>query len=234
MSDRTFPEEMIEANGERILASKIVCAECGSVGFYPHKRGARRRPPTAVIQHFHAMGWSLRGAKDRCVECARARRSKKGTGMGEALEAAGRAAVVDIVAVSAARAPTFEERQIINLKLVEVYLNPEAGYRPGWTDARVGRDLGYPKEWVTDIRAAIFGPEGVTPEIEAFLAASEKAVAAFSKLEGDQVAIARRVATMQGELQEAITEIRAAFSTISAQMAETRRLEAKIRKEIGQ
>ena len=42
---------------------------------------------------------------------------------------------------------------MINMRLMEVYHSPETGYRAGWTDARVSRDLGYPQEQVAPLLA---------------------------------------------------------------------------------
>lgn len=51
-----------------------------------------------------------------------------------------------------------QDKRVIISKLEEVYEDEERGYRRGWNDAKVAKDLGVEQEWVELVRAAIFGP----------------------------------------------------------------------------
>lgn len=154
MRDLSFSEEMIEAGGQRVIAAKIECSSCPAVGYYPRKRGAARRPPDAIAMHFRKQGWNLKGAKVRCPKCARRRPRAHEEGQEMVKTVQKRAAPVvalgvpfDPVLVEGhvvfmPPAASLEDKQVINMKLMEVYDRPDVGYKPGWSDALVARDLG--------------------------------------------------------------------------------------------
>jgi hypothetical protein len=51
------------------------------------------------------------------------------------------------------------DKRLIASKLEAVYIDENVGYKPGWSDKRVAKDLGAPKDWVTHVREDMFGPE---------------------------------------------------------------------------
>jgi hypothetical protein len=57
------------------------------------------------------------------------------------------------------RTMTRADDRIIMLKLEEVYIDENTGYRADWTDNKVSHDLSVPVEWVAQIRDRSFGPE---------------------------------------------------------------------------
>ena len=65
------------------------------------------------------------------------------------------------------------EKRIIWLKLDEVYGDETTGYQPGWTDARVAKDLDVALAWVKTVREENFGPVGTNPEIALVVAEAE-------------------------------------------------------------
>lgn len=67
------------------------------------------------------------------------------------------------------REMTKVERRAVHAKLDEVYQDEEHGYRPGWSDAQVARDLSIPVAWVADERERAFGPVKDNPEIRDML-----------------------------------------------------------------
>jgi hypothetical protein len=64
-------------------------------------------------------------------------------------------------AISAeAREMDRDDRRVIYDKLNDHYETaPQTGYRGGWNDARVARDLGVPVEWVAKVRDDLLGPD---------------------------------------------------------------------------
>lgn len=62
-------------------------------------------------------------------------------------------------AVKKTGAITQEDKRVIFGKLDEVYDASKGGYLTGWNDKKVSDDLGCPKEWVSTVRDALFGPE---------------------------------------------------------------------------
>lgn len=191
MSERTFPEVSIPYGDKSVMAMKITCSCCPTVGYFPFQNGISRKPPVAAVQHFTNKGWVVGSnpRKDCCPDHARPSKRK------------GKKAMANMPAHAAEkpREPTWEEKQLINMKLMEVYDNPTTGYKSGWSDARVGRDLDYPRAWVTTIREAVFGPAGSNPAMDEFLSARDglkaehAAISAIQKELSDRyVAYAKR------------------------------------------
>lgn len=214
MSAHVFEEEAIEAHGERVLAAKVTCDECSAHGYFAHKRGAARRPPDAIAAHFRKQGWELKGAKIRCPQCAR-RRPRVMVSKGFEMKTTGqKPAVPAVIDVAAVRVPGFDDKQVINLKLIEVYQNAEVGYREGWTDARVAQELGCPKEWVSDVRGAMFGPEGMAPHLRAL----ERNLATYDKylqqLAAEQVEAFRSLKHMLGEINTLEGNLRQQYAAV--------------------
>ena len=193
MSERVFPEMSIPYGNRTTKAMRIACAcdGCTAVAYYPFQTGVNRKPPNAAAQNFTSKGWVVGSgpAKDFCPKHAQPAKRK------------GKKVMADkpVATVAPPREPSWEEKQIINMKLMEVYESPVSGYKNGWSDARVGRDLDYPRAWVTTIREAVFGPAGSNPAMEEFLAARDglkaehAAISALQKELSDRyVAYAKR------------------------------------------
>ena len=223
MKERDFPEEKIEAGGQRVIAAKIECSGCAAVGYYPRKRGAARRPPAAIAAHFRAQGWNLRGAKVRCPECARRRprAEEKGQGMVKAVQKQASPVAfgvpVDPASVAGSvvllpAAAALEDKQLINMKLMEVYDNPAVGYRPGWSDTIVARDLGVRKDWVAEVRDLMFGPPGSSPQLDAFFEGVSAVEKRAAEVLADQVAACRRVDAVSAEVGKIAADLRISFA----------------------
>ena len=116
----------------------------------------------------------------------------------------------------APRQPGFEERRIILAKLNEVYLNERDGYAEGWSDRKVGTDLGVPWAWVAELREANFGPARDSEDWRALKADCE----ALS-LKAHEVA--SKAAKCEGEwqiLRRELEDIRAHQNRIERRQAE--------------
>jgi hypothetical protein len=61
------------------------------------------------------------------------------------------------------------ERRIIQTKLEDVYQDEDRGYKPGWSDAAVARDLNVPIGWVAEERDRSFGPAKDNEEVRDML-----------------------------------------------------------------
>lgn len=68
-----------------------------------------------------------------------------------------------------ATAMTRDHKRIINIKLHEVYINENEGYRTPWSDKAVAEALGCPVAWVREIREELFGPAADNSEVREFL-----------------------------------------------------------------
>lgn len=72
-------------------------------------------------------------------------------------DAAGAAQPQAAAALENARAMTRDDRRVIWAKLDDVYADEASGYKPGWSDGRVARDLNVPVAWVKLVRDENFG-----------------------------------------------------------------------------
>lgn len=118
-----------------------------------------------------------------------------------------------------------DDRRVIFVKLNEVYEGEEVGYGPGWTDARVAKDLGIPRKWVETIREENFGPLKVNSEIvEQINTANEIMARARTLVDAVQAA--------KLSIQEAMKLIDAQLGPLIAMMDRTQRSIAEIEKAI--
>lgn len=151
---RRFPRDIIQHGDKRIPAAKIECSKCGSVAYHPD---------TGLNDdvYFAKKGWSVgRGpAADTCPECQKRKPEMKVVKMEQP----------QAPKVEPPREMGREDRRIITDKLDEVYDDKAGSYKAPWTDAAVGRDLGVPRAWVSEVREQFFGPEGGNPEFDAFI-----------------------------------------------------------------
>lgn len=73
------------------------------------------------------------------------------------------------VTAESPREMTRAERRIIQTKLEDVYKDEEHGYKPGWSDSAVARDLNVPIAWVAEERDRSFGPAKDNEEVREML-----------------------------------------------------------------
>lgn len=115
------------------------------------------------------------------------------------------------VAAEPPRTPTFDEKRLIILSLQDHYVSEVVGYEPGYTDQRVGNELGVPWKWVAEIRDAMFGPVRDNEEVREVLAEArslkDEVDATISSIEdmirplqGKQAALDRRIAAIEKAL----------------------------------
>lgn len=242
MRDLSFSEETIEAGGQRVIAAKIECSCCPAVGYYPRKRGAARRPPDAIAAHFRKQGWNLKGSKVRCPECARRRpraheeqmmvRKVPKSSIGEPVD------VLLVPAVGEGGEPlrpmtTLEDKQVINMKLMDVYDRPEVGYKPGWSDALVARDLGVQKEWVADIRALMFGPHGSSAALDAFFEGVAEVQKIAGSIQSAQTEACRAVADLRAQLDTIDGDLRSEYIGVRDLVSSVQKLGDAVRAEIA-
>lgn len=98
---------------------------------------------------------------------------------------------------------SFADRRIINAKLEETYENDLVGYRTGWNDEAVAKDLGVDVVWVAKLRSENFGPatgNQVVAELRNEYATLQSEFSAWRK-QGQQ--IADRLDEVERKLQSA-------------------------------
>lgn len=220
---RTFTEEVIAVgdSGGRVLAMKIVCAECGSVAYFAHQTGKSRKPPVAAQQSFQNKGWVVGSGprKDFCpLHAAPASRKGQTAMKHESMPAPAAKA-------EPPRASTIEDRRVINMKLTEVYA--DGGYATPWTDQKVADDLGVPRAWVTEIREQMYGPEGSNPLLDDYLTAQAAFTAECKALADGRVDLVRTAEEVDTRIRglhaDVVDQVKAACRKVADLAADIRR-----------
>jgi hypothetical protein len=192
---------------------KIVCACCNAVAYFPFQTGANRKPPVAAIQHFQNKGWVVGNGprKDFCPLHASPAKRKGSTVM------------ANTPASSSAEKPremTREDRRIVHDKLDEVY--GKDAYKAPWTDAAVAKDLGVPRDWVSQTREDFFGPAASNPLFDEMLAGMAQIETAF-----------KDYADLCANAAIAAEAHKIAHADLCKQMDAYRALALKVEREVG-
>ena len=212
MSNRTFPEVTIKAGDQQAKAMRIACSECSAVGYYAFQTGHKRRPPIAAVQYFQNKDWVVGSTprKDLCPVHAKPSRKKGMKAMADATTPA----------AEKPRELSRDDRRIVFDKINGVYEN--GGYITPWTDSAVAKDLGVPRDWVSQVREQFFGPAGSNPLFDEFLAA--------------KVSVEQRMAAVVGSQEAAIKHFEACtkeLADLRKKLDDLRLLGRRIEKEIG-
>lgn len=216
MSNRDFPECTIPGGKTGTRAMKITCGECGTHGHFLHINNGIRKPPIAAVQHFQREGWLVGSShrKDRCPKHAHVKKEKPVmTGVIPLKTDA-------VLKADPPREMSRADRRIITEKLDEVY--GADCYKVPWTDAGVAKDLGVPRQWVVDVRDAMFGPEGGNPLLDEFQAR-------LDKVAPDVVALGDKAKN----LFDQIYLLRQQADDITKEMGDLKRIGGRIEKELG-
>lgn len=223
MSARTFPVDRIGTTdtGNAALGYRIRCT-CGAVGFYPLKRGVKRRTPESIPQHFRSYGWQVgtTDRKDRCPECQkRAATTSEETAT---MTTTQKGTAATVVPLKADPPPEMSraDRQIVFAKISDHYAGD--GYCAGWTDKRLADDLNVPVAWVRDVRDQFFGAEGSNPLLDDFL----KERAEFDRQYQGVIEMRKR------HVEEGAA-LRRRFDDLDAKARDLSALAKRVEKEIG-
>ena len=190
-SERRFDRHIIRIDGKPIGARKLICAtpSCGQEGEIPD-RTTDGLPPKVIERRFVQKGWEVgKNAKhDFCPSCVEARtierRQRRNSNKIKSFAAIDNVfpmtpretppqpnlgEEVQATATESPREMSRAERRIIQTKLEDVYQDEDHGYKPGWSDAAVARDLNVPVGWVAEERDRSFGPVKDNEEVRDML-----------------------------------------------------------------
>lgn len=170
MSDRVWPLRNLAggAIGSRPGPHfRIVCGKCGDDDFVPAQEMGPTHPN--IARKFARAGWAVGSgfAADRCPACASAaaKTVSKGlpmikTNATEPLPRPAQPATVTTAAASPAvpTAPAAMKITEVYMALSDAYDLTARGYKAGWSDERIARDLGVSLELVARRREQDFGP----------------------------------------------------------------------------
>jgi len=108
-----------------------------------------------------------------------------------------------------------DDRRIIFAKLNDCYDSERTGYRGGWTDTKVARDLGVPVEWVSQVREDLLGPDTNLAAAEQ-IAASKEVVAKITALLDEVKALTDKVEPLKTMLAQHQADIEALQKQVAA------------------
>lgn len=139
---------------------------------------------------------------------------------------------IDLVASNAPRAaepraPSLDEKRLINMKLAEVYA--DGGYVTPWTDQRVADDLGVPRAWVTEIREGFYGPEGSNPLFDKYLAECADLARHQAEITEERKALGELVR----RATEAATKVRTRCDELDGKIRDVQALGKRVERELG-
>lgn len=231
MKPRTFETERIEREGVPLLAYRVTCSGCGAVSYFALKRGGVPRPPPSIIVHFEKEGWFV-GASPRKDACPHCRRPSAPRAVAKETITMPVPKTIHLVASNAPRAaepraPSLDEKRLINMKLAEVYA--DGGYVTPWTDQRVADDLGVPRAWVTEIREGFYGPEGSNPLFDKYLAECADLVRHHAEITEERKALGELVR----RATEAAAKVRTRCDELDGKIRDVQALGKRVERELG-
>ena len=116
------------------------------------------------------------------------------------------------------RQMTLEDSFLIMGKLKEYYIDADKGYDGDWTDSKIAKDLGCPRDWVKQVREKVYGEGSAgNDEIEAALAEAraivDSAKSAFKEIKQIQARLTELVSTV-ARAEPTITKIERTMETV--------------------
>jgi hypothetical protein len=195
-SERRYERHITFIDQKPVGVRRLFCAgdDCGQQGEILD-RTKDGLPPALIERRFKAKGWEVGKSEkhDYCPACVekqrterRQRRNRNAVKVLESvtnvfpltpretpLQAKGELEVQ--ATAESVREMSKIERRTVHAKLDDVYEDEVTGYKPGWSDAAVARDLNVPVAWVADERERAFGPVRDNAEVRDMLERVTKA-----------------------------------------------------------
>lgn len=176
---------------------------------------------------FKRAGWEVsnrRPADDRCPDCRKHKENPMANTHAQQTNSKPNGADHDpdpvyVPPPPEAHFPNYDQKGYINIALQQHYESPVAGYKSGWTDSRVAADLGYPVEWVAEIRENMFGPVADNPEIRAVV---DEARAFCARVDEKHALMQRFGADMDAKLKAIDDVVRSRCDTAQQTVARFR------------
>ncbi|MEG8222437.1 hypothetical protein OSJ57_17680 [Sphingomonas sp. HH69] len=125
------------------MITRATCVECGTVETHEYLRAP---PAEALPRKFSQKGWSA-GTKAVCPQCITKKRNKTMT------------AVASVTPLKAAQTPDVRQQRRDAHTLIELYYDlASSTYKDRYSDEKIAKETGLPKEWVAKRREDEFGP----------------------------------------------------------------------------
>lgn len=207
---------------------RIKCSECPVFQDISANTNNGSRAHDDLLKIWDRGGWHVgrQASQDLCSACQtkhRLARKQPAQPKETAPMNASPTSIADIArrvasATTEPREMSFEDRRIILSKLQETYVDEKVGYGPGWTDQRIGQDLGIPWAWVSALREANFGPVRDNEEIRQFVEEGRAALADYDAAISTLNDLISKAVAKRPELAEKRAEFAHRFAAIEKQL----------------
>lgn len=193
MANRLFPLERIGARS----VQRIVCSSCGE---WDRNTWGEQAADERLVAFFRRRGWTVdeKRGSHVCKACAAKATSKK-------REEEARKRMEKVVQMSPPPSPDSAlAKKIMSDLLFEHYDMSARDYKPGWTDARIAKEVGLSEVFVAQRRAADYGP--ISPPKPDMLEYASNAMFVFYNKFAELVARAKE---LQNDSENILTMVKA-------------------------
>lgn len=192
--------------GQRVAYAVLACAKCGDRAEKRMHRG--HLPPDVVAKFFKRDGWALDPMKAHTVRCPSCQHPKEPKLTKETKVAL---AVVPAAVTPAPPEPkitvtglilTPAQKILVRRKLDALFDEPKGIYLDGYTDQKIGEEIGLPWLAVRELREAAYGPLRSMPELDALVAQHQALMARTEQAVKDAAAIQKDAAALACSIQK--------------------------------
>lgn len=143
-----------DGSGKLVYYAQITCSSCSSTALH------LRRGTLDDANFFTQKGWDVgnNGAHDFCPNCIAAAK-------GKVIKMADHKTTAEPVLATLSR----EDGRLLSRAIEDRWDEAHKTYTTGWSDAKLGEEMGVPVDWVKTIRERDFGGTGEDPGMMAFM-----------------------------------------------------------------
>lgn len=214
----SYEVRSVQVDGRHVRMATIECGRCGRT----EQIQDHGMPPTVVVKKFQRAGWATDGRhsrKNRCPDClAEAGDDQEESEMKNVVVDLKSQASGAALAAGAHTEVSAEQRSSIRRKLDEFFDDKKGQYLDGYSDQRIGEEVGVGWKHVADLREAAYGPLKGDPQVESILRQLEQIGRVVEEADAQKVKAERETA----KLTDLIGQIRERLSRIDKDLTEVK------------
>jgi len=198
--------------GATTMAAQLECKSCQSREVVSLRK---HLPPEVIAKKFGMMGWDVNRTNGTCPACKMADKPAPKQ-EAEMVIVAPKQQVEAVKAKPVSLAePTMRQMRDIFEALEMYWHSPSGQYTGGYSDEKIGLEMGLPSAVIAKVRREAFGDFKLDPEIEALMA---EAKAVGEKVDA-QVRSARFLTTQVEALMQSARDLRSTLDTIDLRIS---------------
>lgn len=223
-------------------AMRIYCTSCTEHADFV-QTGSQRKPPIAARQYFTRHGWIVgtRPRDDKCPKCVQREQAEARAASKPRLAIVPTPPKIDqdgiihhdmelrdmqtgkLIEPEKPRAMTIDDRRIVYEAVSDHYVDPATGYEKGWSDKKIGEDLGVPWAWVKEVRTTLFGEkEGITEDVAELRTEMKELANELTKLGEKRAELTRKhddICREQAQLQAEFSRLNGSIVRLGQRIA---------------